>query len=154
MIYRSKPSEVEAVQWIGDNWEEMRDFAGVKVDYTALDLTSGERVVELKLLAGKDGAQEWVPVPKGHWLVMQPGDKSDIWPVDPEYFANKYEEGHAWAVVKDPEPGLASHPGVDPYFNLQIRNTALHEACNVSTGMDETIANAKRFYEFLKGDNS
>jgi hypothetical protein len=46
---------------------------------------------KLELLAGKDGAQEWVPVPVGHWLVCQPGNKSDVWPVDPDYFAGKYE---------------------------------------------------------------
>jgi hypothetical protein len=36
-----------------------------------------------------------VPVPVGHWLVHQPGDLSDIWPVDPHYFEAKYEPATA-----------------------------------------------------------
>ena len=44
----------------------------------------------LMLLAGKDGAQGWVPVPNGHWIVCAVGDKSDLWPVHPEIFAATY----------------------------------------------------------------
>lgn len=81
-LYRSKPSTIEAVQWTGDNDRDVEEFLGSKCSWT-----SGG----LELRAGKDGAQEWVPVPIGHWLVNQPGDKSDIWPVDADYFAVKYE---------------------------------------------------------------
>jgi hypothetical protein len=92
-LYRSKPSIVEAIQWIGDNDKTTSDptyvkavmeFAPGKVRFMGL-------LGRLELFAGKDGAQEWVPVPLGHWLVNQPGDKTDIWPVDPDYFAAKYE---------------------------------------------------------------
>lgn len=82
-LYRSKPTEVEAAQWNGfDITEDLIDLAGDKARATGHGL---------ELLAGKDGAQEWVPVPDGHWLVRQPGDPSDIWPVDPDYFDAKYE---------------------------------------------------------------
>lgn len=80
--FRSRPQEVEAVQWTGDNLGEIFEFADDRA-------TSS---VQLFLLAGKDGAQEWVPVPVGHWVVRSRGDTSDHWPVDPDYFANKYEE--------------------------------------------------------------
>lgn len=104
-LYQSKPQQVEAVQWTGDNWAEVMAFGVVpgdpskvaKVASTAPTLpASADELREhdflpLQLLAGKDGAQEWVPVPIGHWLVRQPGDLSDIWPVDPDYFAAKYE---------------------------------------------------------------
>lgn len=30
-------------------------------------------------------------VPIGHWVVRQPGDVTDLWPVAPDYFAAKYE---------------------------------------------------------------
>jgi len=85
MRFVSRPQEVEAVQWTGDrrSWEACAGFAGEKVDLNDAD--------ELVLLAGKDGAQEWVPVPVGHWLVSQPADLSDIWPVDDTYFQTKYE---------------------------------------------------------------
>lgn len=86
-LYRSKPSIIEAVQYSGDNQDKCRAFAPDKVHYGTWP--SGDP--GLLLLAGKDGAQGWVPVPIGHWLVCNPGDKSDIWPVDPDYFAGKYE---------------------------------------------------------------
>jgi hypothetical protein len=82
-LYVSKPTEVEAVKHEGD-FVVLEDFAGEKV-------TIDPRTGSLMLLAGKDGAQEWVPVPVGHWLVCQPGDKSDIWPVEDTYFQAKYE---------------------------------------------------------------
>lgn len=82
ILFRSKPSTIEAVQWTGDNFHALVTFASDKV------ADDGD---VLYLHAGADGAQDWVPVPVGHWLVSQPGDRSDIWPVDPDYFAAKYE---------------------------------------------------------------
>lgn len=32
MRYVSKPSEIEAVQWIGDNWPVVKQFAAMKID--------------------------------------------------------------------------------------------------------------------------
>lgn len=83
MLFVSRPSTIEAVQHNGD-FAALLAFAGSKVNIRPDDGA-------LMLEAGKDGAQEWVPVPLGHWLVCQPDDKSDIWPVDPDYFAAKYE---------------------------------------------------------------
>ena len=37
-----------------------------------------------------NGAQGWVIVPVGYWIVWRPGDLSDLWPVDPDIFASKY----------------------------------------------------------------
>lgn len=83
--FRSKPQEVEAVQWTGANCEEIRRFAMANVTR----VKPGDH--DLLLQAGKDGAQGWVPVPVGHWIVRKPGDLTDHWPVDPDYFAAKYE---------------------------------------------------------------
>lgn len=85
-LYNSKPTTIDAVQWDGRNDDECLEFCPGKV--RIVDNAGGGGLL---LLAGKDGAQEWVPVPTGHWLVCQPGDKSDIWPVDAAYFAAKYE---------------------------------------------------------------
>lgn len=82
-LYRSKPQEVEAVQWTGDN---MADVLRAVPDKTVHNSATG-----MRLLAGVGGAQEWVPVPVGHWLVHPPGDLSDVWPVEDEYFRTKYE---------------------------------------------------------------
>ena len=85
MLYRSKPTEIEAVQWTGRNGNDLRRFVGANVTR----VKPGDH--DLLLLAGKDGSQGWVPVPVGHWIVRRPGDLTDHWPVDPDYFAAKYE---------------------------------------------------------------
>lgn len=82
-VYRSKPQHVEAVQWTGDNLPAVVEALGSKVRF--------ETIGGLQLRAGKAGAQGWVPVPVGHWIVHPPGDMGDIWPVEADYFAAKYE---------------------------------------------------------------
>lgn len=87
MRYRSKPSEVDAVQWTGTNLKEVQAFAPgvVRQEFT------GDGVWHLEMRAGADGAQGWVEVPVGHWLVRQPDDLTDHWPVEDSYFQRKYE---------------------------------------------------------------
>ena len=90
--YRSKPTLIEAAKWTGPDSEDYivdGFFGGVPVD----DVGDIIRFVghDLELKAGKDGSQGWVPVPVGHWIVRSPGDLTDHWPVDPDYFAAKYE---------------------------------------------------------------
>lgn len=93
--YVSRPQVVEAIQWDGllARLTECADWAPGKVR------NDGQNGIEL--LAGKDGAQEWVPVPVGHWLVRQPGDLSDIWPVEEHYFEAKYEAADVGGVTRD-----------------------------------------------------
>lgn len=87
--YISKPTVIEALQW--DNSDEavgaLWDHTDGKIEVRFNSL--GDR--SLFLQAGVDGAQEWVPVPVGHWVVHPPGDTSDIWPVEDAYFQEKYE---------------------------------------------------------------
>lgn len=89
--YISKPSEIEAVQWTGDNAEEVLAFTNGRPRLVEFRKVEGDEGWSLRLRAGKDGAQKHVPVPVGHWIVHPPGDLSDVWPVDPDYFAKKYE---------------------------------------------------------------
>lgn len=89
-LYTSTPSRIEALQWDGHSWEAMEDFTRgrfKRVTDTPLQSLVGTG----SLLAGKDGAQGWVDVPPGHWVVRQPGDYSDHWPVDNAYFMAKYQ---------------------------------------------------------------
>jgi hypothetical protein len=80
MEYVSIPQVVEAAQWLGRE-VPVAELAGEKVQFDD----------GLKLLAGVDGAQGWVEVPFGHWIVRKPGDASDIWPVEDKYFRSKYQ---------------------------------------------------------------
>lgn len=88
-LYRSRPQFVEAEYWDGrlETVSVLNDHTGCKI---FVEENSGS--IDLYLLAGKNGAQDNVPVPVGHWIVHPPGDTSDIWPVEDEYFRNKYEE--------------------------------------------------------------
>ena len=91
-VYQSKPSLIEAVQWndetaVDDLWAHTDGKVNVRFD------PDGTR--RLDLLAGKDGAQDWVPVPLGHWIVHPPGDTSDVWPVEDAYFQDKYVAVHS-----------------------------------------------------------
>lgn len=90
-LYVSKPQKVQAVQWKGNNGASCVAFAPGKVRSAAPEEPEPDG---LMLLAGKDGSQGWVPVPVGHWLVCQPGDLSDVWPVEDDYFQSKYEPAH------------------------------------------------------------
>ena len=117
MRYRSKPTEIEAVRYGKD--DDGRFYVGAVNRVAAFILGHGPdaqltdvqvleavqpsgawdppKHAELLMLAGKDGAQGWVPLPLGHWVVRQPGDLSDHWPVDPDYFAGKYETAEVLA---------------------------------------------------------
>ena len=94
MRYRSKPQEVEAIQWTGDNLDEIEAF-GVKFRYSVL----WQEPFMFK--AGKDGAQGYVDVPVGYWIVRQPGDLSDHWPVEDSYFRSKYEVCEPSATMRE-----------------------------------------------------
>lgn len=83
MRYRSKPTEVEAIQWTGNNLEAVEQF-GVKFRF-------GPPPHALRIRAGVDGAQGQVPVPIGHWIVRAKGVMNDHWPVEDDYFRDKYE---------------------------------------------------------------
>lgn len=89
MRFISKPQEVEAIQWTGHNQQEVYDFLGG--DELAQFTGDPRYGWDLSVRSGKDGAQKWQPAPVGHWIVHPPGDLTDVWPVDPDYFANKYE---------------------------------------------------------------
>jgi hypothetical protein len=84
MRYVGRPKQVEAVQWNGDkeSFEELLEARmPVEIDDDVLYLWSG-----------KDGAQGWVPVPVGSWVVRLLGEERDHWPVDPDFFDAEYEE--------------------------------------------------------------
>ena len=96
MRFRSRPSEVEAVQWTGSNYRAVQDFVAGAEQVRSGPVVrwhdwGGQFGSRLEVLAGKDGAQGWVPVPQGHWLVRNPGDHGDYWPVYGGYFEGKYE---------------------------------------------------------------
>lgn len=87
MRYRSRPSEIEAVQWTGENREEVEAF-GATITFV---------VGELRLKAGRNGESGWVTVPTGSWIARSAGDAGDHWPLDPDHLARKYVSIDGWA---------------------------------------------------------
>lgn len=80
--FQKKPIPVLAIHWTGDNADEVNEFTG--------DRFEAEEGTAM-LLAGKGGAQEWVPVPDGDWIFTD-GSGGNFWPVDPAYLAANYDE--------------------------------------------------------------
>lgn len=104
MRYVSRPQQVEAIQWTGYNQEHVDEFVN-NLALEALDLDpkvrfsdSGENGPHCELLAGQDGAQGWIAVPEGHYIVRWVDDPSDYWPMDPERFEKKYRRDYTGEV--------------------------------------------------------
>lgn len=76
--YRSRPIEIEAVQWTGDNVQELWDVFTAEKVYGPT-----EEDGNLYILAGPDDVSGWLPVPVGHYVARNPGDNSDLWPLTP-----------------------------------------------------------------------
>lgn len=84
MKFQSKPSTVEAVQWTGDNLDEVEAFG---VPYNHVSFWR----YPLAIKASVNGVQDFVAVPVGHWIVRPEGDHTDHRLVAPDYFRLKYE---------------------------------------------------------------
>lgn len=78
--YRSKPVEVEAVQYIIGEEETIYKFGGEAVTFYGPEGTEGIKVHTL------NGSVELLP---DHWLVKGP---NDFYPCDPDTFAARWEE--------------------------------------------------------------
>jgi hypothetical protein len=93
--YRRKPGVVRAIQWTGDNLDELlaetSHSAGISRRWPNDPLN-------LKTIDG-----EWVPCPPGHWVVFEP-EPDRFYPCDPTVFADRYEPVQA-KVVHDPAVG-------------------------------------------------
>lgn len=85
--FRTKPFEIEAIQFTGENFQELYGFCGWKFSnveglplYTRKGFTA--RVYD-ELHA------TWVSVKPGQWIIL--GQKGEFYPCDPEIFEAKYE---------------------------------------------------------------
>ena len=77
MRYRKKPVEIEAVQWTGENLEEIKKFAGNSLTYI-------EQHVIIETL---EGCRR---VNKGDYIIK--GIAGEFYPCKPDIFKATYEE--------------------------------------------------------------
>lgn len=77
MRYKTKPCEIEAVQWTGENLTEILRFANTQ----NIDITSG--VLIIKTLEGDMAAST------GDYIIR--GLRGEYYPCKPDVFRAKYE---------------------------------------------------------------
>lgn len=79
--YRAKPVEIEAIQWTGDNFDEVHAFAGHDVFVSDGLSKEGELTV-----ATTEG---YTTAFIGYYIVRD--DRGNHYPCDPGVFERKYE---------------------------------------------------------------
>lgn len=85
--YKTKPCEIEAIQWTGDNLKEVLEFANNKIIYNEITYAgSGELLgyeISIKTLEGVMLAS------KGDYIIK--GLRGEFYPCKPDVFEKKYE---------------------------------------------------------------
>lgn len=83
--YRKKPVTVEAVQWSGDNYEEVCDFVGKSLERDASELCNNEpSSLLIPTLEGVIEARVYDYIIKGV--------AGEFYPCKPDIFLQTYEE--------------------------------------------------------------
>ena len=89
MKYKTKPVEIEAIQWTGLNLEEIKTFVGDSLIYniidTAWEVGKGRPnvLMKIKTLEGD------MHVSEGDYIIK--GLKGKFYPCKPDIFEKKYE---------------------------------------------------------------
>lgn len=85
--YRKRPVAVQAVQWRGDNAQEVQDLAGDL--FQPLLGTMSVNGTEFTARVYDVLHAEWIKVSTGQWIVR--GTRGEFYPCDPRVFAGTYE---------------------------------------------------------------
>lgn len=83
--YRKVPVTIEAIQWTGVNYEEIREWAWVGPDTEVARLDTEET----KLMVWNGEEVQWINCPLGHWVIK--GIKGEFYPCSDEVFQRTYE---------------------------------------------------------------
>lgn len=79
--YRKKPVVIEAVQWVGSNWDEIYQFTkgALAYEYPASEQKLSIGTLEGRIIASKDD-----------WIIK--GVNDEIYPCKPDIFEATYEK--------------------------------------------------------------
>lgn len=107
--YVKKPVEIEAVQWAGVNFEEIKEFVGESLIYNTPDMQSegiGYANIGIKTLEGNHFVSD------GDYIIK--GIKGEFYPCKPDIFEETYDlvEELEKANERDYRDGI---PGVHYY---------------------------------------
>ena len=89
MRYKTKPVEIEAIQWTGLNLEEIKQFVGESLEYdildTAWEVGKGRPYILMRIhtLEGTMNASV------GDYIIK--GLRGEFYPCKPDVFEKKYE---------------------------------------------------------------
>ena len=83
MKYRTKPCEIEAIQWTGDNLSEIREFVGESLEYE-VSANTNDVIVYIKTLEG------YMRASIGRYVIK--GTIGEFYPCKEEVFLQKYEK--------------------------------------------------------------
>lgn len=110
--FRSKPVQISAIQWTGDNIDTIWDHFGPTGIYGPT-----EKNPDWLLLTTIDDEQ--VPCPRGHWVIAEPV-ANRFYPCAPEVFAKRWEPA-------DASPISAPHPVPETTLTVADSPKMLHE---------------------------
>ena len=79
--YRKKPVVIEAVQWTGDNWDEIAKFYPNNLMY---DYPASKRTIVIQTLEGQTRADQ------NDWIIK--GTRGEFYPCKPDIFEATYEK--------------------------------------------------------------
>lgn len=83
MKFRKKPVEIEAVQWNGNNFEEVCELQGVGDGNRSLSYGTGDDFLEISTLEGVMKANI------GDWVIK--GVSGELYPCKPDIFEKTYD---------------------------------------------------------------
>lgn len=86
-FFRKKPVVIEAVQWTGDNPDEVREFLGSSGWEPQLDLRSTYSESNRLEIFTLEGVMQASP---GDWIIR--GVRGEFYPCKPDIFEQTYEE--------------------------------------------------------------
>ncbi|WP_163530980.1 hypothetical protein [Halobacillus ihumii] len=83
MKYRKKPVVIEAVQWKGDNWNDICDFVGIPTNGQGKFGANGEMEIAIWTLEGEMTASI------GDYIIK--GVQGEFYPCKPDIFESTYD---------------------------------------------------------------
>lgn len=86
--FKTKPFEINAWRFDGENFDELYGVCGWKFRSLA-DIADDGRGLGFSAQIYDDLHDTWVKVLPGQWIIR--GQKGEFYPCDPEIFASKYE---------------------------------------------------------------
>lgn len=90
MKFSTKPFQIEAVQFLGDNWEEVHEFAKTDTEKIYAGFTRIADDTEEYTAAVYNALHDtWVKVKRNQWIIKD--QKGAVYPCDPDIFEEKYE---------------------------------------------------------------